>query len=91
MAQRNRTELSLSSPIDVYLEARAESSVCIENFKGMIDNIARGDSYEHPIYFESEAIPLQTTSRRNTQKIKFGVKIKGGAQTEVQVTYKHDA
>ena len=84
------TVLPLSSPIDVYLEARAESSICIENFRGMIDSIARGEFYEHPRYFESESIPLQTTSKRNTQKIKFGVTMQGGSQTEAKVSSRHD-
>ena len=81
------TILPLSSPVDVYVEARAESSICIEKFKGMIDKIAGGDFYDYPVFFESEPIPLQTTSRRNTQKIKFGVTIQGGSQTEAKVSF----
>ena len=77
MEEGTRT-LSLASPLFVAVESKANSSIRIKNLNEIINDLSSGNFNEKVMIFESKAIPLQTTSKRSPQMIKFGVELKGG-------------
>ena len=88
--QEGCSKVPLSSII-VDLETKAEASICLNNFKEIMEDLFNEEFSGDVMILESDSMPLQTTSKRSPLKIKFGVQFTGASPFDdeegAKVTY----